>query len=81
MHLILMAKLMENGKNAMRYELNYEIDPALNGKSNLKTTALVQYDNEYLYIGFQSLWRSAKTLGELLDQEIQDSTRICSPNS
>ena len=50
-------------ENALRYELSYEIDPALNGKSTLKTTALVQYDKEYLYIGFQVYGNPAKLYG------------------
>ncbi len=49
--------------NALRYELLYEIDPALNGKSTLKTTALVQYDKEYLYIGFKVYGNPAKLYG------------------
>jgi len=43
----------EEWNNAIRYELSYEIDPALNGKANLKTIALVKYDQENLYIGFK----------------------------
>jgi len=48
---------------ALTYELNYEIDPGLNAKATLKTTALVQYDEDYLYIGFKVYGEPSKLRG------------------
>ena len=48
---------------ALSYELNYEIDPGLNAKATLKATALVQYDEDYLYIGFKVYGEPSKLRG------------------
>lgn len=43
----------EEWDNALKYQLDYEINPALNSKANLFTAAFISYDAENLYVGFQ----------------------------
>lgn len=57
------GEIDDEWKNAIEYELNYEIDPSLNGKANLVTKAYVQYDADYLYIGFKVYGDPSKLRG------------------
>ena len=57
------GKIDDEWKNAIVYELNYEINPSLNGKANLKTTAYIQYDADNLYIGFKVFGDPSKLRG------------------
>ena len=57
------GKIDNEWENAIEYELNYEIDPSRNGKANLITKAYVQYDADYLYIGFKVFGDPSKLFG------------------
>lgn len=57
------GKIDNEWKNAIEFELNYEIDPSQNGKANLKTKAYVQYDADSLYIGFKVFGDPSKLRG------------------
>ena len=39
---------------SLSFDLEYEIMPSRNTPAALKTTAFVQYDEKYLYIGFKA---------------------------
>jgi hypothetical protein len=43
-----------NGINQAQFDLEYEVMPSRNTTAGLKTTAYVQFDKKYLYIGIKA---------------------------